>query len=160
MKEPFQCFSNETYEKIRYLNRKKIIEEDVYKQLEDCESVKELKRIILAYFSFKDQLVDKIWRIFREEIWIWKRCHREESTYFNDYQLVFINELIKNNGVYSRERCQKEILTDCQITRDLIPLEETEIIFSFKTKKMYGNHIIYIIHPLLMKKIKERQHEI
>jgi len=80
---------------------------------------------------------------------------KENDTTFNQEQSKFVKKLLLHNGVYSRDECQREILTDQQIRNQITALEDMDIVICIRTKKAYDNKSLYIIHPKQLIKLRE-----
>ena len=149
----FECLTEDSYATIKKLNRKEIISDGAYKELEDCKCIREERRVILKFYKISElELKDLMWNFVMN--WNDKRG-KENDTTFNQEQSKFVKKLLLHNGVYSRDECQREILTDQQIRNQITALEDMDIVICIRTKKAYDNKSLYIIHPKQLIKLRE-----
>lgn len=152
--EVFQCFTNETYKLLQQLRKKKILSDQEYIALGECKNMAEVKSLICKNFSIQEKEIEATWTYIINEVWKWKRSNKQESTVYNNYQSAFIKELLKNNGIYERDRCQQQLLTDGQISTQIKEVEEMQSIIAIRTSKKYGDKTIYAINPEIIKEVR------
>ena len=143
----FQSFTHETYKTLQQLRRKKSITDEEYIAFGECKTLKEVKIMIHKTFSITEKQINPIWMHIINNLWRWKRANPQESTVYNNQQSSFIKELLNNNGIYERNTCLRNILTDIQISTHIKELEEMQQIISLRTSKKCGNKTIYALHP-------------
>ncbi len=150
----FRCFTNDTYKLFHKLHKKKIINDEKYIKLGQCPSKKQAFKIVSECFSISEQIHQEIWKYLFSQI-RWIRCKPRESIYFNEWQIIFFLELMKYNGVITRNHCLKEILTDQQISTQITQLEQMNFICSVKVRRSFGNTTIFIFNPEMIKEIQD-----
>ena len=149
--EVFQCFTNETYKLLQKLHKKKILNDEEYITFGECQNIKEVKELLNKNFSIKETEITPIWHYIIYKGWGWKRANKSESTVFNDSQSQFMKKLLSKNGIYERDQCLREDLTNNQISTQIKELEDMGFIVSFRTSKKYDNKTFFVINPEIIK---------
>jgi hypothetical protein len=149
----FSCLDNNTYEKLRKLNRTKVISDTIYHEIEDCHTFKQIKQIIAKYFQINSKKeIDCLWcYIIKNSRW----SRGRNISYLNEYQFRFIHLLIEEQGGICTE---KHILDydffQHQIDRHIFALEELELILSITTRRIDGSHTLFVVHPKVLQNVK------
>ena len=145
--EAFQCFTNETYKLLQKLRKKKILNDEEYINFGECRNIKEVKDLLQKNFSIKETEIIPIWHYIIYKGWKWKRANKSESTVFNEPQNQFMKKLLSKNGIYERDQCLRDDLTNNQISIQIKQLEEMAFIVSFRTSKKCDNKTFFVINP-------------
>lgn len=141
----FECLNRESYRKIRELNRRKVIPDTLYKEMEDTQSFRQLLKVLQDHFTLSPTAIPPTWLKIINQMWQWDRRDPDNRTVFNEFQSIFVKELLNRGGIYLREECQKEILTDAQISKHITNLEKQNLILSLRTRPHHGNKTIFIL---------------
>lgn len=141
----FQSYDNDTFQFLYQLHKKGIINDQNYIKFSECKTFKHLLDLTREQFKIKEELFDKIWKYLHQS-WTWKRGEPSECTVFNEWQSIFMRELLRKNGVITREECLNSLFTDQQF-RHITVLEEMNYLKSIQTNQLLGRKIIYIINP-------------
>jgi hypothetical protein len=158
MRKGFICFNSGSYKLLRYLNRKVLITNKTYHELEDIKNYGAVKVTLLRELDITTGTdVSEVWDYVRHNVWKWEeRGNRSDSLVFNKLQSFFFDKLLKSGGVYYRDKLQKHYFTDQQIRDCINHLEDINLIIVLRTRRNHGNKIIYLLHPKVRREAKEK----
>lgn len=142
----FDYMTEESYQLLKNMHQTKEIDDKMFIELANTRNIKQLEEVFKKNYNISTQeQITKIWFNFINK-WKWDRDDKENCTVFNEWQSIFIKKLLCNGGVYTKEQCQREILTEFQTYSQLVQLERNNIIFHLKSKRLFGNRIVYILN--------------
>lgn len=142
----FHSYSKETYQFLYLLHKKGTISDKNYIKFGECKSFNQILNLTQEQFSITENIFSKI-REYVWNSWNWKRGKIKDSVIFNEWQSIFMRELLKKNGIMTREECLNELLTDQQISSHVVALEEMNYLKSIKTSRLASSKTIYLINP-------------
>jgi len=152
MEKGFICLDRESYDKINELHRKKkSIPDEFYFEREDAKNYTQLIKAIKKYIviNSKEKCQELLWDFIKE---LERKCERAKKTEANISHIRFFYQLLSNFGVYTKEQCQRDILTESQIKENISYLEDLNWIVSIKTKRLHGSKTVFMVN---LNKIKE-----